>query len=93
MLGYFLEPHAPGLILVGRDPHTLGRWPRTQNTACLAISRGRVHASLHWYPVPHVGYRRSLPLVSGYFLAPLAPGLILVGRDPQILPRYRLRRV
>ena len=29
----------------------------------------------------------------GYFLEPLAPGLILVGRGPHTLPRYRLHRV
>ena len=66
-------------------------WPLTANlehrvSGYYSRSRTLYLPPLHWYPVPHVGYRRSLPLVSCYSLDPLATGSILVGRDPSALP-------
>ena len=67
------------------------RWPRSAPpcpvTAITKASRVWLLGAVaytsppHWYSVPHVGYRQSLPLVSEYFFESLAPGSILVGRD------------
>ena len=45
---YFLEPRAPGLVLVGRDPCTLARY----HVWCLAIFSSRFHR--FWYSLAEI---------------------------------------
>ena len=46
MPGYFLEPHAPGVLLVGRDPHSLARYPRKPETSRIRLLLAVVYLRL-----------------------------------------------